>query len=512
MPKDPEQQQLLHFENGPEIPLPPMMLTTLRRLSIPLAEKIPKVPVLQLRKILLVLVCVMPEVMIYHMLHPLYPYMVQALLPGDSAIGYHTGILQSAYFLPSIISAPLMGRLSDIVGRRRVLLVGLVGYGTGTLLLGISLHYWFAVFTMVVTGCFSGNATVAKSVIGELSSDDHTRALGYSAYGIAYALCSIIGAILGGQLADSQIFSGVEMLKNRPYFTACFFGFVLAGVCTGITYFLLDNEKDVPSGPSSYIAVKEKDEADADEAIGRVVVGSPRIRVVMEHSASMPGLSSSSSGSATDRIYAAAAPYLSILNRHTLTPLALYTLYALTNSVLHTAIPLISASEKGYRLPQKQTAQISMYTASAKLCAKIVFMGVHSCIGSLGVYRVGTLLLIPALVLVSGLVYGFAGLIPGLILVGVGESWAYLSLVMLITEGAQAHDYGKGVGALGLVHGVSGCLAAIVRTLGPAMAGILWETSGAGVLFGVIGLIVCLQVVSSVLFMRTRSFRKAAVL
>ncbi|KAJ3023784.1 UNVERIFIED_CONTAM: hypothetical protein HDU68_008451 [Siphonaria sp. JEL0065] len=485
------------------------MLAAVRRMSIPLADKIPKVPVLQLRKIILVLICVMPElsqVLIYHMLHPLYPYMVQALIPGDSKIGYHAGILQSAYFLPSIVSAPLMGRLSDVVGRRKVLLVGLVGYGFGTLMLGLSLHYWVAVFSMVATGFFSGNATVAKSVIGELSSDDHTRALGYSAYGIAYAVCSIAGAVVGGQLADSKFFSGFEFLAKRPYFTACFFGFILTSVCVIVTFALLDDEdKEL-----SYVAVSQKkDELLSEEDSDSHSRCSPRIRVLSQ-STSFPGVTSIASTSTSERIYTAVAPYLSILNRHTLTPLTLYTLYALTNSILHTAIPLISASDKGYKLPQKRTAEISMYTALSKLCAKGVFMGVHSIAGSLGAYRLGTSLLLPALVLVSGVVYGFSGLVPGLVVVGVGESWAYLSLVMLITEGAQVHDHGKG-GTLGLVHGVSGCAAAVVRTVGPAMAGILWETCGAGVLFSVIGFFVGLQLVLSFLFMRTRSFRKGAV-
>ncbi|KAJ3070367.1 hypothetical protein HDU98_006612 [Podochytrium sp. JEL0797] len=431
------------------------------------------------------------------MLHPLYPYMVRTLIPGDTTIGYHTGLLQSAYFLPSIISAPLMGRLSDVVGRRQVLLVGLIGYGCGTLMLGLSVHYWLSVFSMVVTGFFSGNATVAKSVIGELSTDDHTRALGYSAYGIAYALCAISGAVIGGQLADSTLFNAFPFLQQRPYFTACFFGFILAAICIAITFFLHDEDTGGAYSKSSYVALREED---SDST-------TPRIRL------SNPALPNAIPGnlSLSNRIYMHVAPYLSILNRNTLIPLLLYTLYAFTNSVLHTAIPLISASDapKGYHLPQKRTAQISMYTALAKLAAKSVFMGCHSVLGSLGLYRTGTGLLLPALVLVSGVWYGLVGLIPGLLVIGVGESWAYLSLVMLITEGAQAHDrQGKGA-TLGLVHGVSGCFAAIVRTVGPALAGVVWETAGPRVLFGGVGCVVGLQIGLSVVFLRTRRFRNA---
>ncbi|KAJ3098003.1 hypothetical protein HK100_005202 [Physocladia obscura] len=447
-----------------------LILFNALRLSEPYLGKLPAVPALHLRKIALVLVCVMPEVLIYHLLHPLYPYMVKTLIPDDSAIGYHTGLLQSAYFLPSVVSAPAFGYLSDVLGRRKMLLFGLVGYGLGTLALGLSLRYWHAVLAMIATGFFSGNATVAKSMIGEMTADDHTRALGYSAYGVAYALFSILGAIVGASIADLRIFTGVSFFAERKYFAASFFGFILTIACLVFTRILLEDE--VPSlRNSSYVSLKSAEEPYSDSTL-------PKIRLLpqTQKNLTLP------STSFLENFYLKASPYLALLNRHTLTPLLLYTLYALTNSLLHTAIPLISASDKGYALPQKRTAQISMYAAAAKLCAKTAFMGVHSVFGTLNTYRLGTSILIPAIVLVSGITeFGFntaggtGGLIPGLVIIGVGESWIYLSLVMLITEGGQAHDQGKN--ALGLIHGVSGCLAAVVRTVGPTVAGALWEMS-----------------------------------
>ncbi|KAJ3201317.1 hypothetical protein HDU82_008206 [Entophlyctis luteolus] len=444
------------------------------------------------------------------MMYPLYPYMVKSLLPGDSAIGYHTGLLQSAYFLPSVVSAPAFGHLSDVLGRRKMLLVGLAGYGIGTLVLGISLQYWQAVLAMVAMGFFSGNATVAKSMIGEVAVDDHTRALGYSAYGIAYAVFSMLGAIAGTQLADLHILSAIPFFADRKYFGASLFGFFLATCCLVLTRLLLEDEP--PLVRPAFSAVKSDD--DAIEPIMPI----PKIRLqrYQTHASSAKhplAVLYRWVFDKCERLYSNVLPYLAILNRHTLTPLILYTLYAFTNSLLHTAIPLVSASDKGHALPQRRTSQIAMYASFAKLFAKIAYMGVHGVLGTLNTYRVGTALLVPAIAAVAG-EWPFArgagsadspAFVCGLLVVGIGESWAYLALVMLITEGAHTHEQGKN--ALGLVHGVSGCLAAVVRTVGPACAGVLWELFGGAVLFGSVASIVVLQLVLCVALVRGRRFR-----
>ncbi|KAJ3063533.1 hypothetical protein HDU99_004794, partial [Rhizoclosmatium hyalinum] len=87
-----------------------------------------------------------------------------------------------------------------------VLLIGLLGYGVGTMLLGLSTSFNFSLFALFLTGCFAGNTIVAKGMIGELTKDDRSRALGYSWYGIVYGICGVVGAVMGGYLADPDIF------------------------------------------------------------------------------------------------------------------------------------------------------------------------------------------------------------------------------------------------------------------------------------------------------------------
>jgi MFS family permease len=114
------------------------------------------------------------------MMTPLFPFIARSFLKkhpeqDSKDIGYYTGLLHSTYFLPSIVINPLMGYLSDRYGRRPILLIGLCGYGVGTLLLGLSSTYILALVSLFITGCFSGNTVVAKGMLGDLAKDENVR-------------------------------------------------------------------------------------------------------------------------------------------------------------------------------------------------------------------------------------------------------------------------------------------------------------------------------------------------
>ena len=54
------------------------------------------------------------------------------------ATAFQTGLLVSSYALMQMISAPILGRLSDKYGRRLVFLISILGTFLGFLILGFS--------------------------------------------------------------------------------------------------------------------------------------------------------------------------------------------------------------------------------------------------------------------------------------------------------------------------------------------------------------------------------------
>lgn len=61
------------------------------------------------------------------------------------------------------------GTLSDRIGRKPVLLLGLFGVACSALLFGLSRTFLWAVLARALAGALNGNVAVVKSVVGEVS-------------------------------------------------------------------------------------------------------------------------------------------------------------------------------------------------------------------------------------------------------------------------------------------------------------------------------------------------------
>ena len=95
--------------------------------ELPSESGIPWTPVLLL---LLFQFC---EGFAFYILAPLLPFLVQELIPGVPLehVGYYAGYLSSYPFLGAMIGGPLFGALSDRIGRKPVLMLGMPGRSAG---------------------------------------------------------------------------------------------------------------------------------------------------------------------------------------------------------------------------------------------------------------------------------------------------------------------------------------------------------------------------------------------
>ncbi|KAI9205319.1 major facilitator superfamily domain-containing protein [Polychytrium aggregatum] len=453
---------------------------------------------------ILLLTNVLPEVLIHHMLVPLYPFMARTLISptsqgivmaGDKpAYAYYAGLLQSAYFFPTIFMTIVWGTASDKVGRKPILLLGLVGYCTGTLCLGLSTQYWLAALGLSISGAFAANTVVAKGMIGELASDDQSRAWGYSMYGVVFGAAGIVGSLLGGLLGDKALFQGVQFLEERPYFVACALGAVLAliGIALDIQFL-----REAHDSSHSYQGLTGQDfgeELDPlDESFIMEPVASSGSKLPHDHLVGDDeGDDDDSSSSDVVRgkfkpsVHGATAvpaflrPMVQffrscwrLLSIRTIMPMLLYSIYALSNSIYGTSLPLLaSASHEagGFGMGTGETGAAVMTTSIAKLGAKILFYPVQRRFGTVWTYRIGCLLIIPAVLLppIFGQISTWPALIAAACFIGVGEGWLYISVVMMITDSVKVKH-------LGLIHGLAGCMASVVRTIGPAVSGLVWQ-------------------------------------
>ncbi|KAJ3163040.1 hypothetical protein HDU86_002209 [Geranomyces michiganensis] len=415
---------------------------------------------LPLKQTLLLLTTVLPEIFIHHMLVPLYPYMTRALLPDEAAhIGYYSGLLQSAYALPTTFMDAIWGNVSDVVGRAPVLMTGLIGYGFGTLLLGMSTSYAVSLCALAATGVFSSNSVVAKGMIGELAQDDDSRAWAYSAYGVAFSSAGVAGTLIGGFLADPNLFEHIPFLRERPYFVACSVGTLLAVVGALVTAHNMFKSRSY-CGVTSYTALHDEIEKLDDVGPERAVGQTPPAASVRRHRS-------------RSNIPSFLRAYVDVISPRTATPLLLYASYKLAHSLFNAALPLLASapiSQGGFGLPAKSTSLGMSTLAVTKLLAKALYVPIHRRLGTKWTYCLGCVLIVPASVIAPlfGRVWLWQSMLASAILVGTGEGLCYLSTIMCLTDAVGPRHYG-------LIHGVAGCLGSALKTVAPLISGAIWE-------------------------------------
>src|SRR4051812_24570844 len=111
------------------------------------------------------------------------------------------GLLVSTYAFCQLISGPLLGRMSDHMGRKRLLLVSQVGTFIGFLVLAYAQTLWVVFLARIIDGATAGNLSLAQAYISDVTKpEERTKAFGL--IGIAFGIGFLIGPALAGLLAQ----------------------------------------------------------------------------------------------------------------------------------------------------------------------------------------------------------------------------------------------------------------------------------------------------------------------
>lgn len=142
----------------------------------------------------------------YGVVLPILPFFLERLLadPGRFSVSWHVGVIAAAYAFAMFLFAPLWGRLSDKIGRRPVILLGLGGFAVMLGVFGLSRDLWFAYSARILGGLFASSILpVASAYIADMGEPD-LRARRFAWMGIAGLLGFLGGPMLGGWLAAAS--------------------------------------------------------------------------------------------------------------------------------------------------------------------------------------------------------------------------------------------------------------------------------------------------------------------
>jgi DHA1 family tetracycline resistance protein-like MFS transporter len=163
---------------------------------------------------------------------PFLTYLVEDLTPANQTanIGLWVGLLMTSYSAAQFLFAPFWGSLSDRIGRRPVLMVGLVGNTVFFTMFGLANTLIIAFIARFLAGVFNGNIAVARAYIGDVSTPQQL-ATRMGIIGAAFGLGFTFGPFIGGELSNPaarwDLFQNT-IFDTHPYLLPCAVASVLS--------------------------------------------------------------------------------------------------------------------------------------------------------------------------------------------------------------------------------------------------------------------------------------------
>jgi len=127
---------------------------------------------------------------------PLLPFYAEHYGASPAVVG----LLVSLYAFCQLIAGPMLGRLSDHMGRRPLLLVSQVGTFIGFLILAYANSLWMIFLSRAIDGITAGNLSLAQAYISDVTKPED-RAKSFALIGIAFGMGFLIGPGLSGFLS-----------------------------------------------------------------------------------------------------------------------------------------------------------------------------------------------------------------------------------------------------------------------------------------------------------------------
>ena len=174
---------------------------------------------------------------------PLLPYIAEKYSAGP----FQIGMLTATYSFFQLIASPILGRLSDRYGRKKLLIISQLGSAVGYLILGLAGNLPLLFLSRIIDGATGGNISIAQAYIADVTTKEN-RARGMGIIGAAFGLGFIFGPAIGG------------FLSRFSYSTPAYFAAAISLLTVLTTIFFLKetiNEKQAKVSPKTKLNFEE---------------------------------------------------------------------------------------------------------------------------------------------------------------------------------------------------------------------------------------------------------------
>ncbi len=139
---------------------------------------------------------------------PIIPFYMERLGAGGSEMGF----LVASYAVMRLIFGPIWGSLSDRIGRKPILAVGVLGYGSTMVGFGLATKLWMMFLARILAGILSSATSPTTMAYISDSTTEEQRGGGMGLMGASAGIGTIFGPALGGLLAERSL--------STPFFAA----------------------------------------------------------------------------------------------------------------------------------------------------------------------------------------------------------------------------------------------------------------------------------------------------
>lgn len=169
---------------------------------MPTVEPVTEAPPTDKRRaaLLVLFLTVFIDLLGFGIVIPFLPLYAERMHVGAFGIG----LVLSIYSLMQFICAPVLGRISDHVGRRPIIMLGLFGSAAGYMVYGFATSFAWLLFARAIHGACAATVSTAQAYVAD-TTEESGRAHGMGMIGAAFGLGFVLGPAIGGLLGHSSL-------------------------------------------------------------------------------------------------------------------------------------------------------------------------------------------------------------------------------------------------------------------------------------------------------------------
>ena len=174
-------------------------------------------------RIVLIFSVVLLDIIGIGIIFPIIPELLNDVgIAQNASAAFWGGLLSSSYAFMQFVFSPTLGAISDIFGRRPVLLTASLLLALDYLLMGFAETIFILFIGRIIGGLAGGTISTATAYLADIS-EAKDKKKNFAIIGAAFGLGFILGPVIGGLMGEINV--------RAPFFLSAFLSFLNFFLC-----------------------------------------------------------------------------------------------------------------------------------------------------------------------------------------------------------------------------------------------------------------------------------------